>query len=587
LGPHHNRKNLFIQTIGQGLSVGEPVLLTDERERDINSFFWKGDSFLVYARDTAGDENFGLWAMPRTGGEPRPLTAIAGVKTLVVDPLRYHPTQLLVALNKRQREIFDAYRLDVATGELQLELENPGNHSGWLTDHTGCIRIAHVTDGVETRILHRPDAHTPFAQIVHTTFRDSVSPQFFTADNRYLYALSDIGRNTQAAVLLNPSEGSEIAELLDDPDYDIQALHFSHHRGVLVGASIVRDKREYHFFDPEAEGFFAGLEERFPGWEISLASQDLEENRAIIRLFSDRSLGEYHLADRDTGKVVKLCDLSPWLPPAHLMAPMEPICFATPDGFRLHGYLTLPVGHTIPQNGQPPLNVPVVVNPHGGPWHRDTWGFVPEVQFLANRGYAVLQVNFRGSTGYGKAFWQAGFKQWGLKMQDDVTLATRWLIEQGIAHPHRIAIYGGSYGGYCALAGLAFTEGLYACGIDFVGVSNLFTFLQTIPPYWKPYLEMMYEMVGHPERDADQLKSTSPVFHPHKITAPLFIAQGANDPRVVKAESDQMVEALRSQGVEVQYLVKEDEGHGFVKQENRFDFYRALEAFLARHIGAH
>jgi dipeptidyl aminopeptidase/acylaminoacyl peptidase len=229
-------------------------------------------------------------------------------------------------------------------------------------------------------------------------------------------------------------------------------------------------------------------------------------------------------------------------------------------------------------------NLPVVVNPHGGPWARDRWGFNPEIQFLANRGYAVLQMNFRGSTGYGKKFWECSFKQWGLSMQNDITDGVKWLIEKGIADQDRIAIYGGSYGGFATLAGMTFTPDLYAAGVDYVGVSNLFTFMKTIPPYWEPLLDMMYEMVGDPGKDSLQLRQTSPVFHADQIKAPLFIAQGANDPRVNKAESDQMVEALRERGIDVQYMVKDNEGHGFRNEENRFDFYGAMEEFLAEHL---
>lgn len=246
----------------------------------------------------------------------------------------------------------------------------------------------------------------------------------------------------------------------------------------------------------------------------------------------------------------------------------------------IEGYLTLPKGYTL----ETAKNLPVVVNPHGGPWARDGWGFNPEIQFLANRGYAVFQMNFRGSTGFGKKFWEISFKQWGKTMQDDITDGVEWLKAKGIANPDKIAIYGGSYGGYATLAGLTFTPDLYTCGVDYVGVSNLFTFLNTIPPYWKPMLDMMYEMVGDPKKDSLLLAGSSPVFHVDNIKAPLFIAQGANDPRVNKDESDQMVEALKKRGIETEYMVKDNEGHGFHNEENRFDFYRAMEKFLGEHL---
>ena len=257
---------------------------------------------------------------------------------------------------------------------------------------------------------------------------------------------------------------------------------------------------------------------------------------------------------------------------------MKPITYTARDGLTIHGYLTLP-------QGLKHKNLPVVVNPHGGPWYRDSWGFNPELQFLANRGYAVLQMNFRTSTGYGREFWEAGFKQWGLAIQDDISDGVQWLIEEGIADPERVGIYGGSYGGYCTLAGLAFTPDLYACGVDYVGISNIFTWLKGFPAYWKPLLDVMYEMIGDPEKDKDLLERGSPIFHVDKIKAPLFIAQGANDPRVPKAESDQMVEALKKRGIDVPYMVKENEGHGFQNEENRFDFYRAMEEFLGKYLG--
>ncbi len=258
------------------------------------------------------------------------------------------------------------------------------------------------------------------------------------------------------------------------------------------------------------------------------------------------------------------------------MANVYPVKYNTRDGLTIHAYLTLPLGYT-PKTAK---NLPTVINPHGGPWHRDGWGFNPEVQFLANRGYAVFQMNFRGSTGYGKKFWEASFKEWGLTMQDDITDGTNWLVEKGIADPDRIAIYGASYGGYATLMGLVKEPELYAAGVDYVGVSNMFTFMQTIPPYWEPMLEMMYEMVGNPKTDSLLLRKVSPVFHVDKIVSPLFIFQGANDPRVNIDESDQIVEAMKKRGVFVEYMVKEDEGHGFHNEENRFDFYRAMEAFL-------
>jgi len=260
---------------------------------------------------------------------------------------------------------------------------------------------------------------------------------------------------------------------------------------------------------------------------------------------------------------------------------MWPLRFTARDGLESPGYLTLPAGRTLDDDGG---RLPLILNPHGGPWTRDSWRFNPEVQFLASRGYAVLQVNYRGSTGFGRDFWQKSFGQWGLAMQDDLTDGVRWAIESGLADPGRVAIYGGSYGGYATLAGITKTPELYKCAVDYVGVSNLFTWIEAFPPYWKPFLEMVHEMVGHPERDEERFRATSPLLHIDKIRCPLFVAQGANDPRVKQEESEQIVDALRERGIAVEYLLKQDEGHGFHNEENIFEFYRAMEAFLDQHL---
>ena len=302
-----------------------------------------------------------------------------------------------------------------------------------------------------------------------------------------------------------------------------------------------------------------------------------EEDKFIVRTHGDRSRGAFYYYDNQRDELRKLAEVSPWLD-AEKLAPMEPVRIPARDGLKLPAYLTLPPGMEA-------KNLPVVLLVHGGPWARDAWGFDSEAQFLANRGYAVLQVNFRGSTGYGREFWEKSFKQWGKAMQDDLTDSVKWLVDRGIADPRRIAIYGGSYGGYAALAGMAFTPEVYAAGISFVGPSNLFTLLASVPPYWEPYRQMQYEMIGNPETEQDLLTAASPLFSADKITSPLLIAQGANDPRVKQAESDQIVAALQARGIDVPYIVRDNEGHGFGNEENRLYFFRAIERLLAKHLG--
>ena len=296
-----------------------------------------------------------------------------------------------------------------------------------------------------------------------------------------------------------------------------------------------------------------------------------------MRTYSDRSLGAYYHYDVPQDKLQKIADVSPWIDEDD-MSSMQSIQYQSRDGVTIYGYLTLPTQYT---PGQP---VPFVINPHGGPWARNNWGYNPEVQLLASQGYGVLQMNFRGSTGYGRHFWELSFKQWGKTMQDDITDGVQWIIDQGYAKPSHIAIYGASYGGYATLAGITFTPDLYACAIDYVGVSNLFTFMNTVPPYWEPYLDMMYEMVGHPELEKEHMAAGSPALHIDRIKAPLLVVQGANDPRVNIDESDQIVEALRANGVDVPYLVKYNEGHGFSNEENQFEFYKTMCGFLSKYL---
>ncbi|MBL3538808.1 MAG: S9 family peptidase [Aminivibrio sp.] len=568
------RMNIFVQKIGEETATR----ITSATERDILSYFWAGNDRILYLQDSGGDENYHLYAVDAGGSEARDLTPFEGVRATIVDRLDEIDDEVLIGMNRRDPRLFDVYRLNIATGELILLEENPGDIEEWMTDHEGKLRVAIRTEGVNQSLLYREREDYPFRTLLTTDFRESVSPLFFTFDNKKLYVSSNVGRNTSAIFVFDPEKAKNEELVFEHPEVDVYTLFLSKKRKVITGTGYTTDRFRYHFFDEERAGLQKELESRLPGYVVTVASMSKEEDRVLLHAGSDRTLGAYYFYDMKTKDFRKLADLSPWLPEDRL-APMKPVKYTARDGLTIHGYLTLPAG----SDGR---NLPVVINPHGGPWARDTWGYDSEVQFLANRGLAVLQMNFRGSTGYGRAFWEAGFKQWGRAMQDDITDGVKWLIEQGIADPDRIGIYGGSYGGYAVLAGLAFTPELYACGVDYVGVSNLFTLLETIPPYWELGRQMLYEQIGHPEKDRDLLKAVSPVFHADNIRAPLFVAQGANDPRVKKSESDQIVEALRARGVEVEYMVKDNEGHGFLNEENRFDFYRAMERFLAKHLGS-
>jgi len=572
--PWERRMNIFVQKIG----TEEAVRVTSATERDIPAYFWSGNERIVYLQDRGGDENYRLYTVSTDGAESRELTPFENTRVTIIDSLEEQDDFILIGMNRRDQRLFDVYRLNLETGELALLEENPGDIAGWMTDHDGKLRVAVRSDGVNTSLLYRDKEDEPFRNILTTDFRESVSPLFFTFDNTKLYVASNLGRDKSAIFVFNPRTVEHEELLFEHPDVDVSSLFRSRKRKVITGTGFTTDRFRYHFFDEERAALQNELEERLPGDEVVVASMSRDETKVLVYAGSDRTRGTYFFFDRETKDFRKLAELAPWLPKER-MAPMTPVSYVSRDGLTIHGYLTLPPGRE-------PKNLPVVIHPHGGPWVRDGWGFDPQVQFLASRGLAVLQMNFRGSTGYGRAFWEAGFKEWGRSMQDDVTDGVLWLVEQGIADPKRVGIYGASYGGYAVLAGLAFTPDLYACGVDYVGVSNIFTLLETIPPYWELGRQMLYEKIGHPEKDKELLEAASPVFHADRITAPLFVAQGANDPRVKKAESDQIVEALRSRGIEVEYMVKENEGHGFRNEENRFDFYRAMERFLATHLGS-
>ena len=571
--PWKTRMNVFVMDIKTKVEIR----LTGSEERGIYGFAWLNDNRIVYVKDDGGNENMHLHAVDIDGSNEIDLTPFEDVQARIIDDLEEDEDHIIIGLNKRNKQIHDPYRINVNNGDIELIAENPGNISSWMTDHDGKLRIAITSDGVNTSILYRDSESDEFESILTTDFKINVSPLFFTFDNKSLYVSSNRDRDKSAIFEFDINKAKEGKLIFEHKEVDVSGLMYSRKRKILTGVRFTVAKNDMVFFDSWRENIQNHLESQFPGYEVGITSFSKDETKAVVVTYSDRSRGTYYFYDLNTDELIELGKVSPWLNEDD-MAEMKPIKYKSRDGLTINGYLTLPKG----SNGK---NLPVVVNPHGGPWTRDSWGYRSEIQFLANRGFAVFQMNFRGSTGYGKKFWEISFKEWGKSMQDDITDGVKWLIDQGIADPDRVAIYGASYGGYATLAGLAFTPELYACGVDYVGVSSLFTFMNSMPPYWELYRTMMYEMVGHPEKDKDLLAAASPLLHIDKIKAPLFIAQGANDPRVVKSESDQIVEALQKAGIEVPYMVKDDEGHGFYNEENQFDFYNKMEEFLVKHIG--
>lgn len=570
--PWEGVANLWVQH----LPTGEVRRVTADRGRGVLEYFWAYNGELLYFQDKDGDENWRIYAVPPTGErEPRLLTPREGVQArpLALDP--DFPDEMLLALNDRNPALHDVYCVHLLTGERELVVRNDLGALGFEADERLQVRVAvrMTEDGGGELLLREGDAWRVF----YRWALEDVFVQPVTLRKDTLYLVSAVGRNTMALLAYDLRTGEEQV-LAEDPEYDLSTEVLFHRRAERPEAvAVVREKKEWIVLDPALEADFRRLEAVEPGRQLHIMGRDLANRRWVVAFEGDRQSVHYYLYERETGEARLLLVAKPDLE-QYTLAEMRPVRIPARDGLTLHGYLTLPLGVE-------PKGLPAVLVPHGGPWARDVWGYAPWAQWLANRGYAVLQVNFRGSTGYGKAFLNAGNKQWGRKMQDDLTDAVRWLIEQGIAAPQRIGIMGGSYGGYATLAGLTFTPELYACGVDIVGPSNLFTLLESIPPYWKPMVALFHTRMGHPERDADLLRAVSPLFHAENIRAPLLIGQGANDPRVKRQESLQIVEALRRLGREVEYVEYPDEGHGFFKPENRLDFFRRAERFLAQHLG--
>ena len=569
----NRRMNVYVKPFDSE----KEIRITNAKKRSLYGYFWLNNNRIAYVQDKGGDENIHIYAVDIDGSNDIDLTPFENIQARITDDLEEDDNFILIELNKNNPQVHDVYRLNVNNGDLELIAKNPGNISGWMTDNVGKLRIALTSDGVNSSILYRDSEKDDFKEILTTNFKESVSPLFFTFDNNEIYVSSNRHRDKSSIYKFDLQKGIETDLIFEHPDVDVYSLMRSKKRKLITGVSFYTDKQNYKFYDSWRRDLQLSLENKIPGVEVRLSSLSKDETKAIIVAFSDRSRGTYYYYDIQKDELTMLAELSPWLKTDD-MAKMSPVKYESRDGLTIHGYLTLPLNYN---KGD---RIPVVVNPHGGPWVRDYWGFNSEIQFLANKGYAVFQMNYRGSTGYGRSFWEKSFKQWGKDMQNDITDGVNWLIDEGIADPDKIAIYGASYGGYATLAGLTFTPDLYACGVDYVGVSSLFTFMESMPPYWELYRSMMYEMVGHPDNDKELLASASPLLHIDKIKAPLFIAQGANDPRVKKSESDQIVEALKQKGIDVPYMVKDDEGHGFYNEENQFDFYKSMDDFLKKYL---
>ena len=575
LAPLDGVLNVWVKT----LSADDGRAVTKDTDRGIESYFWGYDNVhLFYVRDTKGDENWRLYSVDLNTEETKELTPFENVQVRIVEHNQHVPGAMLIAINQRHPVLHDVYHINLQTGELKLIEENPGNVTGWIADPVLNVRGAVVAEPTGTdALLVRESASGVWKKLASWTLEDSLTsrPIGFTKDGSAIYLMDSRGANTGRLIKMDIGSG-EIQVMAEDPEYDIDAVLMHPDTYDIQMVSVTKARREWTVLDPAIDEDIRNIRSLDEG-DFMVTSRDLRLQKWTVGFGEDEGPAHYYLYDAASKKSTFLFSRAPALE-RYQLARMEPISFKSRDGFTIHGYLTVPPGAI--REG-----LPTVLLVHGGPWSRNRWGYDSRAQWLANRGYVCLQVNFRGSTGYGKAFANAGDKEWGGKMHEDLVDVVNWAAGQGISDPERIAIFGTSYGGYAALVGAAFTPDLFRCAVSVVGPSNLISFIDSIPPYWKTHLALFQKRVGDPRTEEEFLKSRSPLFHVDQIKIPILIAQGANDPRVKRSESEQIVEAMKEKGIDYEYLLFEDEGHGFVKPENRIKFYAAAERFLAKHLG--
>jgi dipeptidyl aminopeptidase/acylaminoacyl peptidase len=580
IAPRDGVLNVWVAPIGEsdGVDWAAARTVTDDTDRGIRMFGWAWDGrHLLYVQDVGGDENWRLYDVDLATGERRDLTPFEKIHAQIIGSSKRRRTELLVGINADNPQLHDVYRLDLETGNLVKEIENPG-YAGWVADEDLVVRcaIAPLPDG-SLDVLVRDSAAAGWRTLLTIPAEDATTSDVvsFSGDGRSLVMINAAGSDTSRLTRVDLATGATTV-LAEDPEADVAGavLHPDTCDPQIV--MILKDRMTYVVLDPSVEDDLKAIRGLHPGDPMFLGRDEADQTW-LVGFTVDAGSVTFYMYDRASKSGRLLFEARPALS-SYTLAAMEPFSFTARDGLEIHGYVTFPPG-------QGRSSLPAVLDVHGGPQVRDSWGYNPEAQWFANRGYLCVQVNYRGSTGYGKAFVNAGDREWGGKMHDDLIDAVSYVTGQGWADPSRVAIYGGSYGGYAALVGAAFTPDVFRCAVDIVGPSNLKTLLETIPPYWAPMIAQLYRRVGNPETDAEFLWSRSPLSRAHDIRIPLLIAQGANDPRVKQAESEQIVAALTEAGIEHEYLLFPDEGHGFAKPENRIRFYTAAERFLARYLG--
>jgi dipeptidyl aminopeptidase/acylaminoacyl peptidase len=586
--PYKDTMNLWVKQADEPFERAR--LVTSETKRPIRNFFWSRDSkYILFVNDFGGDENFNVYAVdpstkPAAGAEVPPtrnLTDMKKVRALIYDVPRSEPDAIYIGLNDRDARWHDLYKLRISSGERQIIRQNTDRFDDYGFDNAGKLRLAtRVTENGDNELL-RLDADGKSSKVYSCTVFETCYPVHFHKDNRRVYLVTNKGDVNLIRLVLFDPETSKEEPVESDPmnRVDFASARFSDLTDEMIYTVYQDDKPRIYFKEKSFEADYKLLKEKLPGKEVSFDSSSRDEMFFLVTAWSDTEPGETYLFDRKTKSLTKQYRIRVRLP-REALAEVRVVRYKSSDGLEIPAYLVLP-------KGVPAKNLPTIMMPHGGPWGRDTWGYFSRAQFAANRGYAVLMPNFRGSTGFGKQFLDAGNKQWGDKMQDDITWGVKYLVAEGIADPKHVGIWGGSYGGYATLAGVTFTPDLYAAAVAEVAPSNLITLLETIPPYWESGRAVFYKRMGDPNTPEGkaQLMRQSPLTHVAKIKTPLLITQGANDPRVNKRESDQIVIALRERNYPIEYLLAPDEGHGYARPVNNMAVIAAAERFLAKHLG--
>ncbi|MBU0695811.1 MAG: S9 family peptidase [Bacteroidetes bacterium] len=574
LKPFQGKLNLYIQSIDKN----ETLQITSYQDQGIKYYFWVGNNRLFYVKDKDDNDNYQAFAVNSNGKSIKKFNTSPKTRIEVIDEMKANDNFILIAMNERVPESFDVYQLNVKTGEKVMIIKNPGNIVEWISDNNGNVKLAIGSDGVNETLYFRESTQVEFKPIISNNFKNSLQPLCFTEEKNHIYALSNLGRDKMALVDFDCSLAKETRLIYENPQADVMDVVYSKSKKKLVYLTYEISKRETHFFDDKAKEMYDNISTQLPNQELKIIDKDKLEDNFLIKTYTDKDPGAYYLYKVTDKSLVKLSDVNKGIDPSN-MCPMQAISYKSRDGITIHGYLTLPLGKN-------KKDLPCVIMPHAGPSTRNLWGYSSEVQYLANKGYAVFQMNFRGSTGYGKAFQTAGFKQWGKKMQDDITDGVNWLIKEKIADPERIGIYGYRFGGYAALNQVIYHPELYKCAVSYSGFINLFNYLKSFPAYYKPYQQMLNEMIGNPESDADYLKYASPIFQSDKIKVPILIAQGAKDPSVNVNEMNQFVKELRKRQISVNYILKDNENHNFRDQKNKMEFYKQLGIFLDKNLNA-